>query len=89
VMAISMHRDQLFAAATVNVLNNLSACVIYSPYGIVEISNNAALKEVTAQKLILRENTSVTYESGLANVNFTTGPGGAWVYRRGTYQIIE
>ncbi len=89
IMAISMHRDLIFAAATVNVLNNLSAAVIYSPYGIVEISNNAALKEVTAQKLILRENTSVTYESGLANVNFTTGPGGSWVYRRGTYQIIE
>lgn len=89
VMAISMHRDQIFSAATVNVLNNLSAAVIYSPYGIVEISNNAALKEVTAQKLILRENTSVTYESGLANVNFTTGPGGSWVYRRGTYQIID
>lgn len=89
VMAISMHRDQIFSAATVNVLNNLSAAVIYSPYGIVEISNNAALKEVTAQKLILRENTSVTYESGLANVNFTTGPGGSWAYRRGTYQIID
>lgn len=89
IMAISMHHDQVFAAATVNVLNNLSAAVIYSPYGIVEISNNAALKEVTAQKLILRENTSVTYESGLANVNFTTGPGGSWVYRRGTYQIID
>lgn len=89
VMAISMHRDQIFSAATVNVLNNLSAAVIYTPYGIVEISNNAALKEVTAQKLILRENTSVTYESGLANVKFTSGPGGSWIYRKGSYQIIR
>lgn len=89
VMTISMHRDQVFSATTVNVLNNLSAAIIYAPYGIVEISNNAALKEVTAQKIILRQNCSVTYESGLADIKFTSGPGGSWIYQRGSYQIID
>jgi len=87
VMAVSMFTHTSTTAIAVS--NNLTAGVIYAPHGIVDISNNANLKEVTAEKIVLQNNASVTYETGLANVNFSSGPGGSWAYQRGTYQIID
>jgi len=46
------------------------------------------MKEVSADKITLDNNASVTYEQGLADVNFSSGPGGSWTYQRGTYKIL-
>ncbi|MFA6588672.1 MAG: choice-of-anchor R domain-containing protein [Patescibacteria group bacterium] len=86
VMAISAYRDPLNITSAIDVSNNLAAAVLYAPYGIVAINNNASLKEVTAQKIDIAENGSVIYESGLANVNFTGGPGASWIMKPGSYQ---
>lgn len=88
IMVISMY-ENISSTPAIAVSNNLSAGVVYAPLGIVDISNNANLKEVTAQKIVLQNNASVTYETGLASVNFSSGPGGSWTYDRGTYQIID
>ncbi len=88
IMLIATYAD-LNTYTAIDVRNNLTAGVLYAPHGIASISNNASLKEVTAQKLVLQNNASVIYETGLANVNFTSGPGGSWIYQKGSYQIIE
>ncbi len=62
-----------------NVTGNL---LLYAPYGEVELSNNVLLREVTAYKLTLRNNTQVRYNVGLAQPLFTSGPGGQWKIKR-------
>jgi len=89
IMIISMNADPALTIRSVDVSNNLSAGVIYAPYGLVYVSNNAHLNEVTAQKIHLSENCQIDYETGLASVIFTSGPGATWVYQHGTYQVIK
>ena len=42
-------------------------------------SGGAQAKQATANKIIMDGGTTVNYESGLSNPNFTSGPSGAWV----------
>ncbi|PJA36610.1 MAG: hypothetical protein CO183_02620 [Candidatus Zambryskibacteria bacterium CG_4_9_14_3_um_filter_42_9] len=58
--------------------NNSGAAILYAGEGEIEINNSAALKEVTAHKLKITNSATVTYESGLANSNFSAGPGGGY-----------
>ncbi len=52
--------------------------VAYAGHGKVLIANSVSLKEVTAYRVHLKNSASVTYETGLANLLFTSGPSGAW-----------
>ncbi len=63
----------------IDVHNNVSGAIFYAHKGTANINNGASLKEVTAYKLNLSQNASVTYESGLADARFTSGPGGGWI----------
>ena len=58
--------------------NSSTAAILYAGEGEIEIDNSAALKEVTANKLKITNSATVTYESGLANNNFFSGPSGSW-----------
>ncbi|MDO8728802.1 MAG: hypothetical protein Q7K26_02800 [bacterium] len=58
--------------------NNSATAILYAGEGQIEISNSAALKEVTAYELEINNNAIVTYESGLANNHFSSGPGGGY-----------
>jgi len=62
----------------IEVRNNADGAIFYAHNGTAHIKNNANLKEVTAYKLSLENLATVTYESGLANASFTSGPGGGW-----------
>lgn len=62
----------------IEVKNSSSAPVYYAPHGLVAIENNTNLKEVAAYKLHLKNNAEVTYETGLANAFFSSGPAGGW-----------
>jgi hypothetical protein len=42
------------------------------------LSNNAGAKEVTAYGIDMDNNATVTYESGLADIEFSTGPSGGY-----------
>lgn len=89
IMAISTFKDPLNTTAAISVSNNLTAGILYAPNGIVNISNNATLKEVTAQRLVLQNNCSVIYESGLASIIFSSGPGGVWTIQSKTWQEVK
>ncbi|HTK59775.1 MAG TPA: hypothetical protein VL283_01075, partial [Candidatus Baltobacteraceae bacterium] len=69
--------------------NNSDNSAFYAGDGVVTIANNAVVKEVTAFKIDLANNASVQYESGLSNVNFSSGPGGSWVLRSGSTREIR
>jgi Tfp pilus assembly protein PilX len=57
--------------------------------GNIHISGGAALKEVTGKQITMDGGATLVYDSGLVNANFTSGPGGSWQYKKGTYAIIK
>lgn len=52
--------------------------LLYAPYGQIRLSQSASLKEITAYKITLRNSAMVTYESGLSDLVFTSGPSGGY-----------
>lgn len=46
--------------------------------GAVSLSGSASVKAVVAKTIIMSGNSSLNYESGLADINFTSGPSGSW-----------
>lgn len=65
-------------ANAISVSNNAGAVVLNAQSGYVHFSNNAGAKEATAYRIVLDNNAFITYDSGLANVNFSSGPSGGW-----------
>lgn len=61
--------------------------IVYSNYGLITIGNNIDLREVTGYEIIVANGSSITYESGLANLLFTSGPGGGYTIE--DWQQIE
>lgn len=58
--------------------NNAGAVIINAQKGTINFSNNAGAKEATADKIFMDNGATIIYESGLANINFTSGPSGSW-----------
>lgn len=77
------------SASAMTLSNNGAAAIFYAANGTTTISNNASLKEVTAFQLSLANNASVQYESGLADVNFSSGPGASWILKAGSTREIH
>lgn len=50
----------------------------YAGHGRITLGNSVALKEITAYLVSIGNSASITYESGLVNVLFTSGPGGGY-----------
>lgn len=65
-------------AYAIDVSNNVGAVLLDAHYGTLHISNNATAKEATGSKIILDNNATITYESGLADASFSSGPGGSF-----------
>ncbi|TSC78052.1 MAG: Uncharacterized protein G01um101424_186 [Parcubacteria group bacterium Gr01-1014_24] len=66
------------ASDAIRMSNGAGAAILYAGEGKIEVNNSAALKEVTAYLLLITNNAIVTYESGLANTNFSSGPSGGY-----------
>ncbi len=61
--------------------------ILYAPFGILSLANNATFKEAVAWQLNMGNGTILTYDSGLINTFFTTGPSGSFALVKGTYQV--
>lgn len=57
---------------------NYDEFVAYAGHGEVVLGNQIHLKEVTGYVIDMGNNSTVEYETGLANLNFTSGPGGGF-----------
>lgn len=65
--------------AAIDLTNSANGDIlVYAGHGLVKIGNSIALKEVTAYQVDLGQGANVTYESGLVNLLFTSGPGGGF-----------
>ena len=66
------------SSSAMDIAGDAGAVIAYAPYGTISISGGSAIKAATGYKLNLTGNSSITYESGLTNNNFSSGPSGTW-----------
>ncbi|MDO8500142.1 MAG: hypothetical protein Q7S66_05850 [bacterium] len=66
------------AEEAVNIGNSSSVAIYYAPHGLISLPNTIDVKEATGYKLQLRNSAAISYESGLANLQFSSGPTGSW-----------
>lgn len=78
IMVVSTNTGSTTSNPAINVGNNSTAVVYYATTGMVEVSNNAKLRAVSGGGLHLSNGAQIQYDSGLADANFSGGPGGSW-----------
>lgn len=66
----------------INIQNTAGgALLVYAGHGEIQLNNSASLKEVTAFRVHAKNTASVTYETGLASLLFSSGPSGSWTIK--------
>lgn len=66
------------SSGAINLQNNAGAVILYAANGTINVSNNAGARSLTGYSVNLSNNAVITYDSGLANSNFSSGPSGSW-----------
>jgi len=66
------------------VKNNAAGAILFTPNGLMVIDNLVDVVEATAYQLLLKPNATVTYDVGLTNVLFSSGPSAGWAVTRWT-----
>lgn len=66
------------STGTSSISGGAGAVVFYAAEGILSISGGASLKSATAYQVIIDGGSTLTYESGLADLLFNSGPSGSW-----------
>ena len=61
------------------VKNTADGAILFTPNGLMVIDNLVNIAEATTYQLLLKNNATITYDVGLTNVLFTSGPSGGWV----------
>lgn len=67
--------------------SNAKAGVLYALSGNLQINSNGQVIALAANKLILNSNATLNYDEGLASAQFSSGPGGSWQIKKGTYKF--
>ncbi len=65
-------------ARAISLSNNVGTVVLSAQNGTIFFSNNAGAKQATAHTIELENNANIIYETGLIDINFVSGPGGAF-----------
>jgi len=66
------------ANSAIDLHNNATGAIFYASTGELNILNGVHISEATAYKIHINQNANVTYDQGLANVNFSSGPSGGY-----------
>jgi len=62
--------------------------IYYAGKSRIQFANVSQAKEATAWGINMDNGATITYESGLANSNFTAGPGGGWTFQKGSWEEV-
>ena len=91
VFLISQNRsaEQGGSTSAIDIRQGVSALVVYASHGLVTLSQSVHIKEVTGYKVALSQSAQVTYDEGLPNSAFQSGPGASWCFAPGTYAITR
>lgn len=61
--------------------------IFYALEGGAQMGQSAHATAIIAKSLTLGQTVTLTYDQGLASANFSSGPGGSWAIRKGTYHF--
>ena len=86
-MLLTTNNSILLDDPAIYVKNNAQGAIFYASNGMIRLRNNVNIREATAYKLYLDNNAEITYESGLINSLFSSGPGGSWQVK--TWSEVE
>jgi hypothetical protein len=75
------------STTAMSVSGGAGAVVLNAPNGTISFSGGAAAKSAVAKRITLAGGSTITYENGLQNANFSTGPSGSWTIN--SWQEIE
>lgn len=64
--------------SAIDLHNNAIGAIFYASRGLLNLHNNVGISEATAYKVNLNENATVTYDFGLADAKFSSGPTGGY-----------
>jgi hypothetical protein len=83
ILLISQNRDAenggTYNADAMSLAQSSSGDLLtYASHGRITLANSIALNEITGYKIVLGNSASIVYKSGLANLLFTSGPGGGF-----------
>ena len=62
--------------SAIDIHNNASGAIFYASRGMIWLHNNVNVTELVGYKVHLDNNAVLTYDSGLQNAKFSSGPGG-------------
>ncbi len=82
---LSTYNSQANNIAAINTGNSSITGILYAPFGLLSLANTANFKEAVAWQINMGTGTTLTYDSGLINTFFSTGPGGSFSAMKGTY----
>jgi hypothetical protein len=57
---------------------SFSGDILFTNNGWIEVNNSTDIREITGYGVALKNSAGLTYEVGIANAMFSSGPGGAW-----------
>ncbi len=66
------------STSAITLSNNAGAVTLYAANGTIDVANNGTAKSLTGYYIHLGNNSTITYDSGLANANFVSGPSGSY-----------
>ena len=75
-------------SGAINLSNNTAGAIYYTTSGFIMVSNNAGASQLTGYGINMSNNSTITYQSGLASATFSNGPGGSWAKVEGSYIIL-
>lgn len=64
--------------AAMDLHNNATGAIFYAANSMINLHNGVNATEISAYKIELDNNAVVTYEQGLINAQFSSGPGASW-----------
>ncbi len=71
----------------VSISNSGQTAIFYTLNGGAVISNQANVEALVAKSLTMKNQSELQYQSGLASAEFSSGPGGSWQPKKGTYRF--
>lgn len=66
-----------------------ATAIFYALNGGAELFQSATVVTLVANQLHMRNSASLNYDTGLASAQFTSGPGGSWTVKKGTYRFTS
>lgn len=86
-MAITTYDSRTNDIAAIQTISNENTGVFYAANGIIEPGSYNTFAELIAWKIRLSSNSVISYQTGLADTLFRSGPGGSYSLVKGTYQV--